>query len=774
MNRFTLIFLFVIFFKGTEAQSIKSFSNIHEEVILTTDRELYFTEEEIFFRADYFINGTKTYPALSKVLYIELINCQNNKPVIQKKFKIIDWTATGRLAVPQDIITGNYMLRAYTQYQRNYSDLGYGYHFLTIIQPVTAFSSATNTNKDSIYIAPESGILVQRCQNKIVIKIPESMVEQSKSYFISDQYNNPVQELNPTKDGFIQTDLYPVEMQYSLTIIKNNGERIIKKFPPIAEKGIQTNINQIENSIYYKIQCNGSYSRQQPELSIRVLSSNAETGYNKYFHLKDSVFTIRIPGNEFYTGINYIVLMDKHDSIIKVNSFYKTPDYKKIHIKTDKATYNQRETVNMSIYKDNLEELDCIYTSLAVTMSGTNMDDYNFNPSLFFSHPLFLENFLDQSYNLDNEIKNQIMILFDNFFNLKSVVQEVISSNYDSLTYIPETRGVTINGILRNKITKKPVANHKVYLSVLEKSPQLHAYTTKYGGKFIFPLQNVYGVNNTVLCPENDADIDDEYEILIRNMFSGQIPKINAETILVDERNLDLLQKLYINKQIQQNFPTKQLVSVKEEDYKTKSFNLNDNKITVITDNYIQLDNMRELLFELVPNVVVSKSKTGVVFKILDENWYTLPWKPLVLLDYMPVFDPNKIMELDPAQVKKIEVIPKIYILGSHTINGVLAIFTNTDNFADIKLPASATFVEYQMLENSNVELGTNNFNIDSPKKVPDFRTTLCWNPNLKLTQKEKLVKIRTSDRKGTYTVIIKGYSANGQIYIGKKQITIN
>jgi hypothetical protein len=134
---FNLLIL-LLAFSSIHGQQNDNFNitDVTENIKINTDRDLYFCGEDIYFNADYFINEGKTYPILSTVLYLELIECDNNTPIIQKKYKISDFNVNGQLNIPKDVASGNYMLRIYTQYQRNFSALNFSYHFLTILNPL--------------------------------------------------------------------------------------------------------------------------------------------------------------------------------------------------------------------------------------------------------------------------------------------------------------------------------------------------------------------------------------------------------------------------------------------------------------------------------------------------------------------------------------------------------------------------------------------------------------------------------------------------------------
>ena len=751
-------------------------TDVAENIKLNTDRDLYFSGEDIFFNADYFINKEKTCPTLSNVLYVELIECNNNTPIIQKKYKISDFNVNGLLNVPNNVATGNYMLRVYTQYQRNFSALNYSYRFLTILNPDSNPLPSTNLSEiDSLYIAPEGNILLNNIKNKVVIKIPGSLVGNNNKYYITDETDNIIKEVHPLNSGFIQTEMAFIKSkQYKLTLIKSTGDSIIKAFPKVLNIGIQTNTQLTTNNIYYKIQTKGIINNNQDlNYQIKIFSKDFTVKYIKDISLNDSIFDINIATSVLSDGINYIVLIDKNENIKKINSVYKSPrPFNEINIEINKESYKPKETINAYITTKNKSQKELPIVSVSVTRHGTKKEDHGFIPSLYLKHPILLENFLNSHTQLNTESQSQIMILFDKKFDKNIFIKEINKTKVPSFEYIPEVRDLTISGILRNKKTKEPISNHNIYLSILFNYPQIHIYKTRQNGEFIFSLNNVYGINDVFLCSEAFTGVEKEHEILIKSSFSSDIPSIGTTPIFINYTDIELINEIYINAQIQQRFCINQDDKLNKRSY-SPSFNLNDNKTTIIPDNYVELETMQELFYEIVSNVIVKKVKNQFVFKVLDENDYMLTGTPLILLDNVPIFNPNKIMQLDPSQIKKIEVIYKTYILGSHTINGIIMLTTNTDNFAEIELPKSATFIEYQTLEEPNNYLNINKDSSDASLRIPDFRTTLYWNPQIKLTNKGKNIHFNASDRKGIYDIIIKGYTSKGQVYYGKKQICI-
>jgi hypothetical protein len=131
-NKFFVAMLLMMQSLISFAQPASSEKLPPEKVMLTTDRTIYFAGEQIWLKADCWLVPQND--ALSKVMYIELLD-RKSKPVVQKKLQIIGGSSTGLIEIPMDVVTGNYYIRAYTQYMRNFEKELFYTTELTIINP---------------------------------------------------------------------------------------------------------------------------------------------------------------------------------------------------------------------------------------------------------------------------------------------------------------------------------------------------------------------------------------------------------------------------------------------------------------------------------------------------------------------------------------------------------------------------------------------------------------------------------------------------------------
>jgi uncharacterized protein YfaS (alpha-2-macroglobulin family) len=85
--------------------------NFREELFVRTDRDIYISGEEVWFKV-YTLNGPAHTPDdISKVVYLELLD-KNNFPFRQVKVKIEKSSGSASITLPDNISSGNYLIRA--------------------------------------------------------------------------------------------------------------------------------------------------------------------------------------------------------------------------------------------------------------------------------------------------------------------------------------------------------------------------------------------------------------------------------------------------------------------------------------------------------------------------------------------------------------------------------------------------------------------------------------------------------------------------------------
>ncbi len=107
-----------------------------EHIQLFCDRSVYGVTEKVHFTAFYQSPRGFEDVTWSSVLYVELIRWNGTK-IARAIVPIENNVARGVIRIPEELPSGNYYMRAYTRWMRNFGPTGYEYLVVKIVNPFT-------------------------------------------------------------------------------------------------------------------------------------------------------------------------------------------------------------------------------------------------------------------------------------------------------------------------------------------------------------------------------------------------------------------------------------------------------------------------------------------------------------------------------------------------------------------------------------------------------------------------------------------------------------
>ncbi|MCH6197965.1 carboxypeptidase-like regulatory domain-containing protein [Aquiflexum sp. LQ15W] len=107
-------------------------NNLREKPYLTFNKPYYSPGETVWFSSRMLYQNAIFQDSLSRVLYVELLN-DDKEVVLVEKFPIAVGLAKGQLQLPGGITPGNYTIRAYTNWMRNFPETEFFYKPLPLI-----------------------------------------------------------------------------------------------------------------------------------------------------------------------------------------------------------------------------------------------------------------------------------------------------------------------------------------------------------------------------------------------------------------------------------------------------------------------------------------------------------------------------------------------------------------------------------------------------------------------------------------------------------------
>lgn len=124
--------------------------NFNEELYLRTDRDLYIAGEQVWFKV-YKMYGLTHIPCdISKVVYVELLDL-NNYPLKQLKVRVDGNSGSSGFVLPENISSGNYVIRAYTSWMKNFPADMFFHKEISVINPFESLDHLRIPSNENSY-----------------------------------------------------------------------------------------------------------------------------------------------------------------------------------------------------------------------------------------------------------------------------------------------------------------------------------------------------------------------------------------------------------------------------------------------------------------------------------------------------------------------------------------------------------------------------------------------------------------------------------------------
>lgn len=170
---------------------------------------------------------------------------------------------------------------------------------------------------------------------------------------------------------------------------------------------------------------------------------------------------------------------------------------------------------------------------------------------------------------------------------------------------------------------------------------------------------------------------------------------------------------------------------------------------TIDFDFYVPLDSLSQYFTDLPSYVQVKKRKGKRYLQVIGEESGLMVYEPLIMVDWIPVDEADRILAMNPANIKKIDVINRLYYHGNRTFGGIIHIHTRDGNMADLKFPESNIYLNYQ-------------FPVAEIKTNPKLKFPGTYYYKVIQKDEEESLNIAAPDISGNYVLLIQIIEKSG------------
>jgi hypothetical protein len=328
--------------------------------------------------------------------------------------------------------------------------------------------------------------------------------------------------------------------------------------------------------------------------------------------------------------------------------------------------------------------------------------------------------------------------------------------------YLAEIEGHLISGFLRSKVNDEPIKNSDLSLSFVGKTARCQFGKTNENGEFNFVVKES-GRNEIVIQPLS-SDISGYY-IELNQPFSNTFSKFKPVAFYLDSSKIDELNKVVVGTQVNNIYePFKQNSSVESGPFIPDFYGKPEN--TIKMSDYIELTSLREVVKEIIPNVYTLKQSGKYDFKLINKfRGQPFENKPLVLVDGVPVYDFEKVLGISSKEIERADVINTRYFISETVFDGIISFITKKGNLSVMEFDNSVFRQVYEGCQDQN-NFYSPDFSTTALKnnRIPDFRNTLLWRPDLQ-TKKDGKAELAffTSDELSDFTIVVEGITPDGK-----------
>jgi hypothetical protein len=740
---------------------------LQEKIYVQTDKQFFVAGELIWLKL-WVVDASLHKPLeLSKVAYVDILD-RNNRAVAEAKIELKAAEGNGSIYLPIHLPSGNYKLRAYTNWMKNFAADFYFHTPIALVNTQQSGQWAGMEKKGDydLQFFPEGGNAISGMTNRFGFRLTDEYGKgQLFSGALINEANDTVARFQPIHAGIGSFDFLPVANQRYKSVIRlTEGTVLTRAFPASEDRGYLLALK----------------AGQTGELNVHV-ETNVATAGQLYLvmhcrqRLKEIVtlnFTngkanLLLTPDKISEGITHFTLFNQSGQPVAERLFFQLPKQKlEITASAGAANFNRRQKVDLNINTSVNGKRSNAHLSLSVfrldslqQLQATDISSY-----IWLSSDL-KGNIEAPAYYFDSANKDAATAI-DNLMLThgwrRFAWKQVLHATVPPMMFPPEYNGQLVTARMIDSARSEPVANVEAYLSVPGQETVFATAMSKDDGLVRFEMKGVYGSSEMIIQPKQNNS--SALRLEIQQPFSTSYDSDILPPLILSPLLANTLLEQHIAVQVRNNFTGTQIKQFTAPVVDTVAF-YGTPAFTYMLDDFTRFRTMEEVLREYVKPVFVRRRGAGYNLKVYEpEAKKILENDPLILIDGVPVFDYDKVMALDPLQIRKLEVVNARYFYGSSIFDGILHWTSYDRNLAGYELDPGVSVINYEGLQ-----LHREFFSpvYDSEEKanspVPDFRNLLYWQPDLHTAASEaKQVTFYTSDLPGRYAIVIEGMTADG------------
>lgn len=668
-----------------------------QKVNLHTDKDIYMAGENIWLKS-YLLNASSFMPdSVSKEIYVDLIDF-SNKHVQSIILRNKGGFSQGNILINDTLAEGNYQLRAYTNWMRNFDTDFFYNKTIKVVNPnyenvitrsklsdIERFNKKVTQLESNCVVNffPEGGDLIAGIKSRVAFKAENGLgngVEVAGTLYSGK--GEKVVDFQSSHMGMGFFHFVPqAGVKYFANVQFNNEKKEVKvDLPTIIPQGISMEADPfLPDYIRISIRSNRPVSDNIASNEIILVGQTRGNAiYVSKGELKDKPIEVLVPKKHFPSGVVQFTVFDNRlepacERLVFIDNLKKQ--------KVNTLEVTKQINADSSLYilkltgKDGAPVSSNLSLSVSEIPSGESINKSNILTHLLLTSDLKgkIENPSYYFTGKDEAVINLELVMLTHGWR-RFVWKDILANNFPKLNYQPFV-GLSIEGRVTRDFFDAPVAGTRVRLSILNAYNDAFETKTDSRGRFLFA----------------NLDYEDTIDVKIEAIKQGGgkpglikigdtiVPQISTYT------NAELRNVLYPEAKIKANGIRERLILREKNRARNRQQSKSSGRMHERPSNVIEVGNDATnytSVFQYMQGKVSGLTIAGNKVIIRGVNTIMGNTDPLFLLDGVPI-DPSSAASMSPADLATIEVLkgPEASAYGSRGGNGVIAFYSRRGEF---------------------------------------------------------------------------------------------
>ncbi|MEY2916528.1 MAG: hypothetical protein RIS73_242 [Bacteroidota bacterium] len=750
-----------------------------EKIYLHLDKGYYNAGETIWFKA--YISTDNLSVALSKTLYVELIDDKGD--ILQKKIMpVYESGAASNFDLPDTISNGRLFIRAYTSWMLNFDS---SLLYLKALQIITTSKVAKKIPAPVVFsltLFPEAGDMVENITSRVAFKAnDQDGIPINVSGNIVNEAGKKITAFSSVHDGMGYFFITPLPGEKYKAIWKDKkGLQHETALPDAKKQAVGLSVSTSTDTINYTLRRSDNAEENFTSYTV-IAQMQQQIVYSAKINMKvKKEVTAPIITENFTDGVLQLTIFNAAQIpvaerliFINHNNYFFTTD---LHVVEKNITKHGHNTLQIDVS-------DTLLTNLSISVTDAGINPITNNEENIFSSLLLSSDLKGYVYNPayyfsnDNDSVKQhldLVMMTNGWRRFKW--ENILAQRWPQLIW-PIDNYLSIKGNIYG-LTKPQLAGKDLTGFIKTKNNSSNFITIPLNTDGQFRVTGIYLFDTARLYYQINNDKDKRLTSSASFSFKNEIASastasVNLLSSLFYSLKLDssYLQKNAKLAALQRSFlesnktktldvvkvigKTKTLKQKLEEQYTSGFFSGADGYTFTMEDDP----------FAKSASSVLDYLRGKVAGLQIDPTGTSATWRGSQTSIFLneTTTDISMLQSVSMSDVALIKVLrPPFFGATGGGAGGAIAIYTKKggDNSAVKGLDFTLIY-GYSAIK----EFYMPDYEKTNDTNLPDYRTTLYWNPFLILDKKNRRIKIPfyNSDNCKKIRVVIEGINKTGQ-----------